>query len=52
MKEVIAKIKKFEEKSGLKLYKEIMDDLNRIEMKLKDLRTSREAWRDKYYAKR
>lgn len=45
MKELIAKIKKFEEKSGLKLYDEIMDDLNKVKMKLEDLKKSRDSWR-------
>jgi len=45
MKELIAKIKKFEEKSGLKLYDEIMDDLNKMKMKLEDIRKSRDSWR-------
>lgn len=45
MKELIAKIKKFEEKSGLKLYDEIMDDINKMKMKLEDIRKSRDSWR-------
>jgi len=45
MKELIAKIKRFEEKSGLKLYDEIIDDLNKKEMQLKRLREAREKWR-------
>lgn len=48
MKELIAKIKKFEEKSGLKLYDEIMDDLNKMHMKLKDLTDARDKWKKKY----
>ena len=48
MKELIKKIKKFEEKSGLKLYDEIMDDLNKIHMKVEDLKKSRENWKNKY----
>lgn len=45
MKELIAKIKKFEEKSGLKFYNEILDDLNKMHMKIKELKESRESWR-------
>lgn len=45
MKELIAKIKKFEEKSGLKLYNEIMGDLGKVKRDLDELRISRDKWR-------
>jgi hypothetical protein len=48
MKELIAKIKKFEKKSGLKLYDEILGDLNKMHMKIKELKESRENWKKKY----
>lgn len=45
MKELIAKIKRFEEKSGLKLYDEILGDLNKMHVKLEDIKKSRDSWR-------
>jgi len=48
MKELIKKIKKFEEKSGLKLYDEIISDLGKVYMKIKELRDARDNWKCKY----
>ena len=49
MKELIRKIKRFEEQSGLKLYDEIIDDIFKMEMKIDELKKSRENWREKYF---
>lgn len=48
MQELIKKIRKFEEKSGLKLYNEIMDDLGKFKRDLDELRISRDNWKNKY----
>lgn len=48
MKELIKKIKQFDEKSGLKLYQEIMDELFKVQNRLMEARTSRDLWKKKY----
>ena len=49
IKQLIIKIADFENKSGLKLYEEIKDDMFKINQKLKELEISRNKWRVKYF---